>query len=100
MKNNPNACVRFWFGNDTFGRGVEVAQRADGEFFCRFYEFNGFGKGWLKWAKHDSPNFETHGVNRYSGESFEYSKPQLFWGFQRLTEAEGPFRFRLPKKEV
>jgi hypothetical protein len=93
-----NSCVKAWFGRDTFGRGIEVAQRGDGKFFCRFYEYkNGFGKGWSKWHSHDEPSFETHGVNRYSGERTTYKEPVLFWGFQPMQEIKGVLHYRLPK---
>jgi len=76
--------IKAWCGNDTYGRRVEVAQRDDNEFFARHMEFNGYGKSMCKWYTY-SPTFETHGENAYSGESFEYDEPQMFWGFNRMS---------------
>lgn len=88
--------VRGWHGNDTYGRAVEVAERADGVFFARCYGWNGFGKAWSKWEVW-SPDWETRGVNRYTGEEVEYAEPVLYWGFQRMSQFSGTPNFRLPK---
>jgi hypothetical protein len=88
---------RAWFGSDTFGRSVEVAERSDGQFFCRFYEYNGYGKSWSKWERYDNATFETHGENRYTGERTEYTTPVLFWGFNPMKVYSNVPRFRLPK---
>lgn len=76
--------IKAWFGTDTYGRHVEVAQREDGKFFARHEHFNGYAKANTPWYSHN-PTFETHGVNAYSGEEFEYSEPQLFWGFNKMS---------------
>lgn len=88
--------VRAWYGNDTYGRSVEVAERADGVFFARSYGYNGYGRAWGKWAR-TAPTFKTHTTNRYSGEVVEYETPQLFWGFNRMEQFSDTPRFRLPK---
>jgi len=88
--------VRFFSGYDTFGRSVERAQSEKGDWFSRAYEFNGYGKGWCRWEKDDEPKFETHGINQYSGEMFEYEKPVCMWGFNKMAEYEEMPRVRLP----
>ncbi len=88
--------LRFFFGHDTFGRPVELAQAIDGGWYGRWYGYNGYGMGMSKWAEHDAPTFETHGINKYSGERFEYSSPVAFWGFNKLTETADIPRIRLP----
>lgn len=87
---------RAWYGNDTYGRSVEVAEREDGKFFARSYGYNGYGRAWSKW-KLATPQWETHTTNRYTGERVEYAQPQLFWGFARLEQYSGTPKFRLPK---
>ena len=90
--------VRAWFGYDSYGRSVEVAERSDGQFFRRALEFNGFGKAWTKWLP-TTPSFETHTTNRYTDELVAYDVPQLFWGFNRLNELTDVPKYRLPKSE-
>lgn len=89
--------LREFGGTDTFGRDVQVAQRIDGVWFCRFREFNGYGVSWTRWETYGrEPTFQTHGVNVYTGESFEHEKPVLMWGFNKLHEYD-ELTFRLPK---
>lgn len=88
--------IRAWFGYDSAGRQVEVAERLDGVYFCRSYEYNGYGQSWTKWTA-TQPTFETHTTNKYSGEVVEYDTPQMFWGFNRLDELKKVPRYRLPK---
>ena len=88
---------RFFSGNDTFGHSIEMAQSKSGKWYSREYGFNGYGKAWSKWAAYDEEvTFETHGVNQYSGESFEYEKPVLMWGFNKMVEYEEIPRVKLP----
>lgn len=87
---------RLFTGYDTFGRRVELAQGINGEWFGRSYDFNGYGKAWGKWLSHDKPSFESHGTNQYTGEKFQYDKPQAFWGFNRMDECDSIPRYRLP----
>lgn len=88
--------IREFGGTDTFGRDVQVAQRIDGVWFCRVREFNGFGIPWGRWELYREPTFETHGVNVYTDERFEYDKPVLMWGLNKLHEYD-ELTFRLPK---
>jgi len=87
---------RFFDGNDTYGRSIELAQSESGTWFYRYYDYNGYGMGWSAWDEHEAPQFETHGTNKYSGERFEYEKPVAFWGFNKLSEYTEIPRVRLP----
>lgn len=93
----------FYFGNDTFGRGVELARReSDGRYFVRFQGFNGYGVSYGKWLPHNSPVIHpTETVNKYSGEvitfSEETSMSLVSWGFNTLR-AGNPKGLRLPKE--
>lgn len=88
--------IKFWFGNDSVGRPVEVAMREDGTYFSRSYEYNGYGKSWTRWSEHD-PNFVTSTENAYSGEvTYHPERPVMSWGFIRLTECSEVPRVRLP----
>ncbi|KZX81049.1 hypothetical protein A3715_28560 [Oleiphilus sp. HI0009] len=88
--------IRHFYGNDSYGRAIEKAQREDGAWFCREYGFNGFGKSWSSWASQDEPTFETHGISAYTGEKFKYDTPVLMAGFNVMHEIPGPHRIRLP----
>lgn len=88
--------IRAWYGHDTYGRSVQVAERADGVFFGRALEFNGFGKGWSKWFKTE-PSFMTHAINRYTDEEVKLEQPRMMWGFRPMNEFVETPRFRLPK---
>ena len=96
---------RFFNGNDSYGRNVEVAQSVEGVWFYRAYEFNGYAKAWSRWEvlNEDNIRWETHGRNVYSDEVFQWDKPRLSWGFNLLTEWANLPRVRLPnieKKEL
>ena len=88
--------LRAWYGHDTFGRSVEIAERADGVFFGRVLEYNGFGKGWSKWFK-TKPSFTTHVINRYTDEEVELDEPRMTWGFKPMNKFVETPRYRLPK---
>ena len=93
--------IAFWFGNDTFGRAVEVAQREDGIYFARQVSQRGtgikrFGKSWTRWQEH-KPSWMTETENAYSGEVFSH-EPVMSWGFNRLTECNDIPRVRLPNR--
>lgn len=87
----------YYFGNDTFGRRVELARRAtDGQFFVRF----GVGTGMSKWGKYNDPVKHTETIeNAYTGEivtlSAEESATLVEWGFKHL-QAGSPEGLRLP----
>lgn len=73
--------VRFFWTRDSASRHIEVAEAVGGQWFAR--SFSG-RDGWTRWTPW-TPSWEG---------------TLLFWGFHQLSEAEGPFRVRLPKVEV
>lgn len=91
--------IRVFLGTDTFGRQVEVAQRADGIYFERHQFDNGsYGMATSKWEEHQA-DFTTTFVNAYDGSQGTYDKPVMKWGFQELKEfnnSNNEFKFRLP----
>lgn len=76
--------IRAFYGYDSQGRMIETAQRSDGAWFFRAYEFNGYGEGWTKWSLYDEEPSITE-----DGSTFA-------WGFSRLQIETGPLRLRLP----
>jgi hypothetical protein len=73
---------RFYYGNDTYGRPVETAQRAsDEKWFSRSYVFNGFGKAWSKWTEDKAPT--------------QFNDQECEWGFKKLSFCN-PRGVRLP----
>ena len=88
--------IRHFYGTETYGRHVEKAQRVDGSWFSRAYEFNGYAKAWSKWLECDKPNFETHVTNAYTGVKEKLDSPRCMWGFNSLNELDGPHKIRLP----
>jgi hypothetical protein len=87
---------RFFSGSDTYGRDVELALGASGQWFARYREFDGYGVRFCAWYETEQPAFETHGVNQYTGERFEHKTPVCLWGFNRLREVSPVPRVRLP----
>ena len=88
---------RVFYGSDSFGRSVERAKSVSGAWFSRHQEPSCWGNQMTKWYLDDEPEFETHGLNVYSGERFEYEQPVCFWGFNKMTEIKGELpRYRLP----
>jgi hypothetical protein len=88
--------TEFYFGNDTYGRRVNLARRADGQYFVRFPGVYSVGK----WCKHNDPVKHPEGVtNVYTGEYIVYSAETaasvVEWGFSRLQSAD-PKGLRLP----
>jgi len=89
--------IKAFYGTDTYGRHIERAESVSGLWFWREYAFNGYGKGWTKWAQEaETPTYTTQGTNKITGEEFEYDEPQLFWGWNRMTQYTDTPRFRLP----
>lgn len=90
--------IRLFFGTDTFGKRVEVAQGVDNIWFSRVYEFNGYAVAWSRWQEY-SPEWITTVENQYTGEVSQVEDGRIMaWGFQRLTECtkESMPRLRLP----
>ena len=87
-----------YFGNDSTGRAVEVAQSETGNWYCRFYEFNGYAKAWSKWSLcATAPSFKLKGTNVYTGEEYDIEKGKVLnWGFSSLRLIEKTPRWRLP----
>lgn len=86
--------IKLWFGHDSYGRGVEVAQREDGQYFARTCG----RRLTTKWSPY-TPTFETTTTNVYSGEVTHHPEaPIMYWGFNRLTECKADkINVRLPK---
>ena len=82
-------------GCDTFGRRVEVAQRADGRWFSRCYRFNGYAVAPTKWTATEV-TWMTESVDA-KGEPVTFREPVMTWGFQRLDRTNLG-RIRLPKE--
>lgn len=90
--------IRLFFGNDTYGRGIEVAQGADMSWFSRVREFNGYAVAWSRWQEY-KPEWVTETENQYTGERSTVEEGRIMaWGFQRLKECakENMPRLRLP----
>lgn len=98
--------ISLYSGWDTYGRPVELAEREDGEWFWREYGWNGYGRGWSKWADYGKePTFPAKLVNKTeagSGTPEEIEIPeaerrnQVEWGWNLLRLLPGPYRVRLP----
>ena len=87
--------IEAWFGYDSFGRAVNTAKRDDGVWFERHSYRTIYGPKMTKWERFD-PSFDTHGENKYTGESFEYDEPIMMWGFSKLERYGEAPKFRLP----
>ena len=94
--------ITAFYGYDTFGHQIEVAESVDGIWFYRRYSWNGWGVCWSKWdILEDGPTFKTKGINRYTGDTFSYEEGEAIqWGFSTLSKYERVPKFRLPKYEV
>ena len=80
--------IQFFYGNDSQGRNVDVAQRVDGVWFARWDVETIYGVQKCKWTEHKEPEFETHYTNVYDGKCYEYSEPQMSWGFKTLKKLD------------
>ncbi len=94
--------IKLWYGKDTFGNSVEVAQREDGVCFSRHDYRNDYGQlSTTKWQYHE-PSFAIKTTNAYSGDIIEHpDDPIMCWGFQRLSliasvDDGDKIRLRLP----
>ncbi len=88
--------IKFFKGNDTTGRNVQLAKSESGHWYGRSFEFNGYGKAWSKWFKTE-PELQTTYINQITGEEGTYETPVMCWGFQKMTELDEIPRVRLPK---
>jgi hypothetical protein len=71
-----------FYGHTPESVSMEIAVRNDGEYFVRYYEFNGFQNAWSKWLvsrmiQKIDENFVKHGSTV-------------------LSLVPGPYRLRLP----
>lgn len=89
--------VRAFFGTMTNGVSTEAAQREDGVWFHRFYEFNGYAKAWTKWAEF-TPCWVLETENAYTGEKCAHANETIMsCGFNLMTEIKGAkLTYRLP----
>jgi hypothetical protein len=69
-----------WYGSDSLGRSVEAARIGD-NWFCRYYQYNGYGMSWSKWEKSEPLTLVNNNVE---------------WGFTKLHYAGINNRLRLP----
>lgn len=92
-------------GYDSRGRGVRVAKREDGVWFCSEYAFNGYANSWSKWGQMDrEPTHPTRercmvemaGAPDYYEIPVEDQANRISWGFTNLPLQPGPYRVRLP----
>tara|TARA_R100000049_G_C1893557_1_gene45814 strand:- start:44 stop:328 length:285 start_codon:yes stop_codon:yes gene_type:complete len=88
---------RFFFGHDTYGKSVEVAQSESGEWFGRVYQTGPY-PGYDKWTKYE-PHWQTETTNAYDNTVSKH-EPVLLWGWNKLQEilddGRGLPRCRLP----
>lgn len=93
-----------YYGSNTYGVPVEVAQSENGKWFARFYEWNGYARCWSKWEEVEAPKYVKRMVNPiHIGDSPEFvdipeseQHMRVEWGFQYLNLVPGPYRLRLP----
>ena len=95
--------IAYFYGSDTYGRSIEVAQREDGAYFSRSFGWNGYAKAWSKWSLHVA-TFEGGGYSRVEMGGAEnlwnvYDSPRMVWGFNTLSRADEVPRFRLPNAD-
>lgn len=87
--------INWWFGADSYGRAVEVAQREDGAYFARHdYRDGRYGMRTTSWYAH-TPTFNNTQRNHYTDEA-ESCDEFMSWGFNRLTKASELPKLRLP----
>lgn len=103
-KNIMAKATRLYFGYDSYGRSIEVAERVDGAWFWRDYGWNGYGNAWSKWQPHETPTFpskvkcsiECANSPEYIEIAKEDRENRIEWGFNTLKIVSGPHRLRLP----
>lgn len=88
-------CKRVFFGTNSYGVSVEVAESETGAWYQRSYGFNGYGNSWGKWSGF-APSWSTSYVNVYTRETHQREEPALEYGFRILTEFKEVPRYKLP----
>ena len=96
-------CIALWCGSDSTGRSVEVAKSADGSYFSRAYEYNGYQKSWTKWCFEDDIKHPISYINAYDNERYFWNNDKspyfniVEWGFMNLRGGlVEDCRYRLP----
>jgi len=74
-----------FFGTDTYGRSIEVAFK-DSKWYYRSYGYNGYGKGWLKWALSETQTFKVYTDSE--------GKEHLKWGWNEFIGISAKLRFK------
>lgn len=93
-----------FYGSDSLGRDVEVAQSINGLWFCRRKEWNGYANAYGKWSPTNTPTHPKKVLNQvecynspeYIELSEEESLKRIEWGFTNLRKFEGKLNYRLP----
>lgn len=98
--------VALYSGTNTYGKSIEVAKDANGQWFSREYGWNGYGRGWSRWTKDRQFEHPTTIRNQVEyGDAPEYKtipeeKRSLYieYGFNlfRIVD-DGHKHIRLPK---
>jgi hypothetical protein len=87
-------------GSDTYGRDVQLAQREDGVWFFRQYDYNGYGMVWCRWVEWKQEVTYTKSiVNVYDGSVTYFEEGydgSVDFGFNKLKKFTGA-NIRLPK---
>lgn len=94
--------IEYFSGSDSFGRSVDVAKRADGQWFARWEEDKGcYGLSMCRWTEHDKPTHPTrllacdNSPTEYTELSPVQSAKLIDWGFKTLRSFDGK-GLRLP----
>lgn len=95
--------IQYFAGSDSFGRSVDMAERADGQWFARWQEDKGcYGVGFCRWTAYKTPIHPTRLLNQCDNNPEEYtqltdeqSKSMVEWGFNTL-KSFSPKGLRLP----
>lgn len=98
--------IAAYFGNDSYGRSIEVSKRVDGTWFYRSYGWNGYGKTWSKWTQWN-PEGEIHpkrircAIECANAPEFieipeDEQENMIWWGWNTFTKFSETPKFRLP----
>lgn len=90
---------RAFYGNATYGQSVEVAESVNGEWFQRFYGYNGYGYAWSKWEPF-TPHWTDTITNVYTGEVEAREEPALLVGWNVFCEYDRVPRYKLPESAI
>lgn len=62
-------------GGDNYSQ--EYALRTDGQWFCRFYQYNGFGMAWTKWEKCMSNPFTPLKLKNTMADDYDWAEEHV-----------------------